>query len=687
MIKDAMEKNEKAMPNGADLEVLKKHFGMCFNRDGSLDLEKLKARLGNQVAISNEGYELKFLGKNYARLLTSLETETVVVPDKKHNAKPENAKSKNVYISGDNLDALKHLLKSKQGQVKCIYIDPPYNTGSDGFVYNDSFGFKVEELASKLSISEDEAQRILDFTKRGSASHSAWLMFMYPRLMLARELLSKEGVIFISLDDNELANCRELCDEIFGEQNFVANIIVQANKRGQTYKQLAKTHEYLLVYTRNVNVVLSELDKGKGCFDKKDSIGEFEERELRNRNPKFGRFNRPNLFYPIYVNPKKVDECGYCPVSLEKTDTFSVEILPYNSEGGESCWRWGKEKFLRYNNPESSMESEVVAKCKVTGDFGCYEKYRKGTYKAKTIWYNDEIIGELAHEDDDIWEETGVISEQGSKELGLLDMGDAFDFPKPTYLVKKILSIGSGPDDLCVDFFSGSGTTFESVLALNASQNQHRAIIAVQLPEDLDARYAAASQTQKPKIKKVLDFLDAVGRPHTLDQVGLERIKRAAAKIAEENPLLAKTMDLGFKHYTLKSVEGKTLDKIEKFDPSENALAATDDILKEFGVETVLTTWLVHDGYGFGAEPKVIDLDGYKAYWMDKHVYLIEPGLSDKGISALFDKFETEGAFNPGNVVVFGYSFSWTQLEALKNNLLKIAANGTNKHVLLDKRY
>lgn len=198
MVKNAMEKNEKATPNGADLEVLKKHFGMCFNSDGTLDVEKLKARLEGLVAFSNEGYELKFLGKNYARLLTSLETTTVVVPDKKHNAKPENAKSKNVYISGDNLDALKHLLKSKQGQVKCIYIDPPYNTGSDGFVYNDSFGFKVEELASKLSISEDEAQRILDFTKRGSASHSAWLMFMYPRLMLARDLLAKDGVIFIS---------------------------------------------------------------------------------------------------------------------------------------------------------------------------------------------------------------------------------------------------------------------------------------------------------------------------------------------------------------------------------------------------------------------------------------------------------------------------------------------------------
>ena len=221
-----------------------------------------------------------------------------------------------------------------------------------------------------------------------------------------------------------------------------------------------------------------------------------------------------------------------------------------------------------------------------------------------------------------------------------------------------------------VDFFSGSGTTAQSVMELNAEDGGTRQYILVQLPELCAPTSTAADAGYK-----------------TIDEIGQARIKKVAAKIVEENPLLAKTMDLGFKHYTLKEVEGKTLDKIEKFDLNDNALAATDDILKEFGVATVLATWLVHDGYGFGAEPKVIDLDGYKAYWMEKHVYLIEPGLSDKGISALFDKFETEGSFNPGNVVVFGYSFSWTQLEALKNNLLKIAANGTNKHVLLDKRY
>ena len=266
-----------------------------------------------------------------------------------------------------------------------------------------------------------------------------------------------------------------------------------------------KAHEYLLVYVRSEDVVLNELSKAAGAFDKQDSIGEFEERELRNRNPKFGRFNRPNLFYPIYANPNMVDECGYCPISLERSSDFSVEILPLNSEGEESCWRWGTKKLEDNNNP-NSMESDIVAKLKTTGEYGVYEKYRKGTYKAKTIWYEDNIIGDLVEEDDDIWEETGVITEQGSKELGLYDMAEAFDFPKPTYLIKKVMQIGGNEDSLFVDFFSGSATSTEAIMSLNSEDNGKRKIIAIQLPENLDTKYENAGKTEKPKVRKVLDF-------------------------------------------------------------------------------------------------------------------------------------------------------------------------------------
>lgn len=685
MVKDIINNNEAILPNAQQIEVLKEYFPACFKSDGSFDIERFKEYISDKVAINNEGYELKFLGKNYARLLASVDTTTVIVPDEEHNSKPENINSKNIYISGDNIDGLKHLLKSYAHKVKCIYIDPPYNTGSDGFVYNDNFNFTVKELSSKLSIEEEQAQKILDLTKRGSASHSAWLMFMYPRLLLARDLLTEDGVIFISIDDNEQSNLKLICDDVFGEENFVANIIIQANKRGQTYKQIAKTHEYLFVYTKNVSTELNELSKGEGSFDKTDNIGEFEERELRNRNPKFGRFNRPNLYFPIYTNPDMVDECGYCPVSLEKTEKFTVEILPLDSVGAESCWRWGKDKFNRFNNPFQSMDSEVVAKRKTTGQFGCYEKYRKGTFKAKTIWYEDELVGDLLGEDDDIWEETNVITEQGSKELTAYGMGEAFDFPKPTYLIKKAFHIGSNEGDLCMDFFSGSGTSFEALMALNIINNGYRRIIAVQLPENLDKKYENDSKVEKAKTKKVLNFLDSVNRVHTLDQVGIERIQRASKKIKEEHP--DTTVDLGFKHYTLQEPQQNTLDKLECFVPEEQGMFVANDILSDFGTQTVLATWLVRDGYGFGADVKTIDFEGYTGYYIDKHLYLIDAEITEKAIAAIVDRYEIDGDFNAENVVLFGYSFVWSMTEALKMNLARLKDTEKNLRINFDVRY
>ena len=176
MIKNIIAANEGITPGSKEVAILKEHFPSCFHSDGSFDLVRFQEFLSDKVAVANEGYELRFLGKNYARLLASVDTTTVIVPDEEHNSKSENTNSKNVYISGDNLDALKHLLKSYAKKIKCIYIDPPYNTGSDGFVYNDSFNYTADELVEKLSISENEAARILDLTKRGSASHSAWLI-------------------------------------------------------------------------------------------------------------------------------------------------------------------------------------------------------------------------------------------------------------------------------------------------------------------------------------------------------------------------------------------------------------------------------------------------------------------------------------------------------------------------------
>lgn len=680
MIKDIILNNQNITPNTHTLDVLQAHFPQCFNKEGVFDIDKFKELIKTDVDIVHEGYDLTFLGKNYAKLLASIDTTTVIQPDLKHNAKPENLNSQNLYISGDNLDGIKHLLKSYIGSIKCIYIDPPYNTGSDGFVYNDNFNFSSQELIDKLSINEEQAEKILDLTTKGRASHSAWLTFMYPRLLLARDLLTQDGVIFISIDDNEQANLKLVCDSVFGEENMLSQIIVQSNKRGQTYKQLAKTHEYLLVYTKSENAIINELKKGFTSNLKCDSIGEYTERELRNRNPKYGRFNRPNLFYPIYINPYAVDHDGYCLISLHRTIEFNIEVFPYNSEGNESCWRWGKIK-LEKNIAENSMESNVVGRVKSTGEYGIYEKYRKGSFKAKTIWFDDVEVANEEDEEDGIWDEISVITEQGSSELRKYEMGEVFDFPKPTYLIKKILEIGSDLDSICLDFFSGSGTLAESVLSLN-SITGNRKFITIQMPEDLDIKLVNSSVSDKYKVQKVIDFLDNNSYPHTLDYIGIERIKRAASKIKSETNA---DIDYGFKHYTLIEPSENTIDKLEEFE--NNGFFSNNDTLALFGKETVLETWIVSDGYGFGAPVEEVMLSNYTAYLCGKHLYFIEAGFNENDMVVLLDKYQQEPSFSPQNIVVFGYSFNFTQTEMLRKNLFVLRDSHKNLKSNFDIRY
>lgn len=681
MIKDIMNHNANAVAGQKEMDALKKYFPQCFHADGEFDIEAFKAALPGGTTITDETSGFNWLGKNYARMLTNMDSTTLIRPDEEHNAKPENKDSQNVYISGDNLDALQHLVKSYSGKVKVIYIDPPYNTGSDGFVYNDKFNFTAEDLAKRLDVTPERAERILSMTRRGSASHAAWLTFMLPRLSFARDLLTDDGVIFISIDDNEQANLKRLCDEVFGEENFIAEIVIQSNKRGQTYKQLAKTHEYLLVYTNSSETIVNELKKELSGDIKCDNISEFSERELRNRNPKYGKFNRPNLFYPIYANPNVKDKNGYSPVSDKRTLEYSIEILPYNSEMKESCWRWGKKKF-NLNIGETSLDSTVVAREKSSGQWGVYEKYRKGTYKAKTIWFEDMEITEEDN-DDGIWDETGVITEQGSVELRKYGMADTFDFPKPTYLVKKLLTIGSDEDSICVDFFSGSGTTADSVFNLNLL-NGKRTFIVVQLPLDLEEKLEKTPKADKHKVQTVIDFLEKNNYPHTLDYVGLERIKRAAKKIHDENPLFAG--DLGFKHYTLEEPKKDTLLQMERFDPSNDLLTTLE--VKDFGLETVLRTWLVADGYGLTDDAEEVMLGNYIAYWKGDHIYMInsDRDFDESSIAALMDKYNGE-PFSPHNIVIFGYSFGFTHREELQKNLRTLKEGNKTLTVNIDVRY
>lgn len=342
-----------------------------------------------------------------------------------------------ILIEGDNLHALTALQYTHLGQVDIIDIDPPYNTGNKDFVYND------------LYVDREDAWR-----------HSKWLCFINKRLKLAKLLLKESGIVFIHIDDNEQAQLKLLCDDVFGEENFVTNIIVQSNKRGQTYKDIAKTHEYALCYTKSPTTGLNSIDKEDNGFSFTDDIGEFSIRELRNRNPKFGKFNRPNLFYPIYISETQCDSNGFHLVSLTQDAVFSIATVPLNSEGVESCWRWSKPLVNKSNTGVLST-TPVVAKQKRDGGWNIYEKYRKTTERVKSIWV-----------------ETEVINEQGSVELREMGL-KGFDHPKPMYLIGKCLTIGGSKNSLILDFFAGSGTTLHAAMALNAEDDGSRRCILV----------------------------------------------------------------------------------------------------------------------------------------------------------------------------------------------------------------
>lgn len=645
MIKDIMAANEEVTPNGKEIAILHEHFPSCFRADGSFDMVRFSDFLKDKVDISQEGYELNFLGKNYARMLASLDTETVIVPDDAHNSQPENASSENVYISGDNLDGLKHLLKSYAGQVKCIYIDPPYNTGTDGFVYNDKFDFTVADLMTKLSIDEAQAQRILDLTKRGSASHSAWLMFMYPRLQLARDLLSDDGAIFISIDDNEQANLKLICDDIFGEENCMGTI---ARATGQTTGQdsggFGSSFDYAFVYGRKPDLDIAGIPLNSHDlkrFDNEDERGWFAYDQLRKTGSNDRREDRPNMYYAIQ-------------------DPDGNDLYPTATAGYDSCWRVERKTY-----------DELVEKG--------YIFWKKTIRNEQEVWwpYVKYYAEGRTKRPSPLWNDLDGNKKATREVRALFDNVKVFDYVKPVAFIKKIIQVAPNmqPGDIILDFFAGSATTAHATMEWNSQHESRYRYIMVQLPAELDISVSSQKVTR--------DYLRKIGRKGLLDEVGQERLIRAAKKIREENP--DTTADLGFKHYTLREVSQTTIDKIEKFDNSGFVTDTT--VYDEFGADTVLTTWLVHDGYGFVNRCQMIDLAGYTAYWCGNHLYLINPGLTENAIKALIEKYSSDGAFNPQNIVVFGYSFNFVEMENLKTNVKILRDSEKNLKINLDVRY
>ena len=311
----------------------------------------------------------------------------------------------NLIIKGNNLIALHSLKQKFREQVKLIYIDPPYNTGNDSFNYNDSF------------------------------NHSTWLTFMKNRLEAAKELLRDDGVIFVQCDDNEQAYLKVLMDEVFGSTNFISNSVVVINRGGRDYGGVARTHEYLLVYSKEPQIELKQIEEKDKKFDYEDDLGGFNLMELRNRNILFNAENRPNLCYPFYVNPSGVDTEGLLEISLEKKAGF-VEVMPLKSQGVQTVWRWGKEKALEHLN------TAIKGKTKRDGGYMIVQKHRSTSKRQRSVWDEKEFV-----------------NERGTEHIKALFGRKVFDYPKSEYLIARIIELSSDVGDIVLDFHLGSGTT------------------------------------------------------------------------------------------------------------------------------------------------------------------------------------------------------------------------------------
>lgn len=673
MIKDIIGRNAEAAAGQKEIKVLREYFPQCFNADGEFDIEAFKAALPEGTTLTDETSGFNWLGKNYARMLTNMDTTTLIRPDEEHNAKPENRDSQNVYISGDNLDALQHLVKSYGGKVKVIYIDPPYNTGSDGFVYNDRFNFTADELAKRLDISCERAERILSMTRRGSASHAAWLTFMLPRLSFARDLLTDDGVIFISIDENEESNLRLLCNEVFGEENLAGEIVWKnSSKNDEDY--ISMQHEYILCYVKD-----KEHNKGSwieakigtdeifSAFDKFKSKHGNNWKAIHEEALKWYKQFPPSN--PIYDSKHYnwMDENGVyfaSDISGPNPGQYVYEVI--HPITGKPCkmpasgWRFEETEMKKRINSNLIHFQEDETKIP-----------NNKTYLKDTL--NQSL--------------TSIIFRDGrvaSKKLTSLMGSNCFSNPKDPDIISKLLSaVGISNKDIVVDFFSGSGTTAESVLSLSLLDKNVNYIL-VQIQEDLDTSFKRATGKGKTIIKNAIHLCDTLGVSHTVDQVGMERIKRAAQKIKEANPLFAG--DLGFKHFVLEEPKENALLQMEMFDPTTSAISSLT--VDDFGLEAVLRTWLVADGYGFTEDAEEVMLGRYKAYWKDNHLYMINPDkdFDANSIAALMDKYNGE-PFSPQNIVIFGYSFGFTHCEELQKNLRTLKEGNKTLTVNIDVRY
>ena len=489
--------------------------------ENKIDFDAFKAVFGDEVEDEEEYYRFTWAGKSQARREAHKPSTGTLRPAKEESLDWDT--TENMYIEGDNLEVLKLMQKSYAGKIKMIYIDPPYNTGKD-FVYKDNYKDNLKNYQEVTGQIDSEGNKTSTNSDSDGRYHSNWLNMMYPRLRLARNLLKDDGVIFMSIDDNELDNLKKMCNEIFGESNYLSTIANINNPKGRSDdKYIATSHEHILVFKKG-DLKFYGWKPGEHItkrYNKTDNEGNYREIDLRKTGDNDRREDRPNLFYYFYFN----DKTGELFPSKDKNDNPNlIEITPTREDGSDGNWRW-------------EINSAIRQKVLLLPRF-------MSVRQKWGVFVKDYLTDGKRVKPTSSWTHKFANSERGTEQF--VDLGfkkQIFTNPKPIGLVQAKLEMTVRDNDLVLDFFAGSSSTAHAILDFNLKENQKINFILVQLPQSTDEKSEAFKAGYK-----------------TIAEIGKERIRRVVKKIKEEHPDKSKDMDLGFKVFKLDSSNIKSWD-------------------------------------------------------------------------------------------------------------------------------
>lgn len=608
-------------------EELARLFPEARTEGGKIDFEQLKRALGETVDAGKERYGLVWPGK--AECFKAIQAPSVATLRPAPEESVNFDTTENLIIEGDNLEVLKLLQKSYLGKIKMIYIDPPYNTGND-FIYPDNYSESLQTYLEYTGQVDADGRKFGTNTESDGRFHSKWLNMMYPRLYLAKNLLRQDGAILISIDDAEATNLRLICDEVFGPENFCAQVAVINNLKGRNSKKdIATCHEYLLIYTKLESTKLGGLPltpQQRADFKYQDDRGEFYAlRDLRKRGGPDRREDRPHMAFSIFFNPN-TKKCA-----LARSSNDDVEISPTKGDGSPGRWRWGKARVL---NALHILEPRQGSKARWDVDVRVYLKPEAAPVFDCGMDEDDEAEDgdesdnqeetlERSSKPKSFWGGPEISSDAGKRSFKKLLPDCNYDYPKAVDFIKRCMNVGLSEGGIVLDFFAGSGTTAQAALEMSAEDGRKRQFILVQLPESTDQpKYPTAFAITKERTRAVINEL--------------ENKVSSALNLTEKN-------DLGFSVFKLAESNFNLWDAGNANDPHKLAqqLEMHVDHLREGRTALdILYEVLLKSGYPLTAKVEEIKLGGERVYSVAGGLLLICLGrkLTLDAIRAMAEK-------------------------------------------------